>query len=339
MRYRLPAEWEKQDAIQFTFPNEDSDWKFILGDAIQVFVDVIIAILPFEKVIVVSKNIVKTKSYFKDCISQNLFFFEIDSNDTWARDHGGISVSKGKEHKILDFTFNGWGQKFSAEKDNLITEKLHLANVFKASLDKIDFVLEGGAIETDGLGTLITTRHCMQSAHRNPSYSEEQINNLLCQSLGTSNIYWLNNGYLAGDDTDSHIDTLVRFCNPATIAYVKCENQKDEHYESLLKMEAELINLVNVDGNPFNLVPLPWPDACFAEDGHRLPATYANFLIINDAVLLPIYNVNQDQDAVKILTNIFPDRKIIPVLCRTLIEQHGSLHCITMQYPEGSINL
>jgi len=339
MRYRLPAEWEKQDAIQFTFPNEDSDWKFILGDAIQVFVDVITAILPFEKVIVVSKNIVKTKSYFKDCISQNLFFFEIDSNDTWARDHGGISVSKGKEHKILDFTFNGWGQKFSAEKDNLITEKLHLANVFKASLDKIDFVLEGGAIETDGLGTLITTRHCMQSVHRNPSYSEKQINNLLCQSFGTSNIYWLNNGYLAGDDTDSHIDTLVRFCNPTTIVYVKCENQQDEHYESLLKMEAELINLVNVDGNPFNLVPLPWPDACFAEDGHRLPATYANFLIINDAVLLPIYNVNQDQDAVKILTNIFPDRKIIPVLCRTLIEQHGSLHCITMQYPEGSINL
>jgi agmatine deiminase len=179
----------------------------------------------------------------------------------------------------------------------------------------------------------------MQSPHRNPSFSEEQINNLLIQCFGTSNIYWLNHGYLSGDDTDSHIDTLVRFCNPTTLAYVKCDDQQDEHYEALSKMEAELMNLADINGNPFQLVPLPWPDACFAEDGHRLPATYANFLIINGAVLLPIYNVKQDQEAVNVLTSIFPGRKIIPVLCRTLIEQHGSLHCITMQYPEGSINL
>lgn len=339
MVYRLPAEWEKQDAIQFTFPHADSDWKLILEDAIHVFVTVITAILPFEKVLVVTKDVAKTKNYFKNCPSQNLFFFDIDSNDTWARDHGGITVSNGKELKILDFTFNGWGQKFGAENDNLITEKLHLSKAFKAPLEKVNFVLEGGAIETDGLGTLITTRHCMQSPHRNPSFSEEQINNLLYQSFGTSNIYWLNNGYLAGDDTDSHIDTLVRFCNPTTIAYVKCYDQQDEHYDSLLKMEAELMNLVDINGNSFHLVPLPWPDACFANDGQRLPATYANFLIINEAVLLPIYEVNQDQEAINVLTNIFPERIIIPVLCRTLIKQHGSLHCISMQYPEGSTNL
>ncbi|GDX47043.1 agmatine deiminase [Bacteroidota bacterium] len=339
MFYRLPAEWEKQDAIQFTFPHADSDWKLILEDAIQVFVDVITAILPFEKVIVVTRDIIKTKSYFKNYTSENLFFFDIDSNDTWARDHGGITVSNGLDFKILDFTFNGWGQKYDAEKDNLITEKLYLSNAFKVPLEKINFVLEGGAIETDGLGTLITTRYCMQSPYRNPSFSEDQINNLLLQSFGTSNIYWLNHGYLAGDDTDSHIDTLVRFCNPTTLAYVKCDNQLDEHYDDLLKMEAELMNLVDINGNAFHLVPLPWPDACFADDGHRLPATYANFLIINGAVLLPIYNVKQDQEAVNVLSSIFPERKIIPVLCRTLIEQHGSLHCISMQYPEGSINL
>ena len=339
MFYRLPAEWEKQDAIQFTFPHADSDWKLILEDAIQVFVDVITAILPFEKVIVVTRDIIKTKSYFKNYTSENLFFCDIDSNDTWARDHGGITVSNGLDFKILDFTFNGWGQKYDAEKDNLITEKLYLSNAFKVPLEKINFVLEGGAIETDGLGTLITTRYCMQSPYRNPSFSEDQINNLLLQSFGTSNIYWLNHGYLAGDDTDSHIDTLVRFCNPTTLAYVKCDNQLDEHYDDLLKMEAELMNLVDINGNAFHLVPLPWPDACFADDGHRLPATYANFLIINGAVLLPIYNVKQDQEAVNVLSSIFPERKIIPVLCRTLIEQHGSLHCISMQYPEGSINL
>jgi agmatine deiminase len=339
MRYRLPAEWEKQDAVQFTFPHADSDWKMILEDAIQVFVNVITAILPYEKVIVVTKELTETKKYFKNYSSENLFFFEIDSNDTWARDHGGITVSNSLDIKILDFTFNGWGLKFDAKKDDLITEKLHLFNAFKVPVEKVDFVLEGGAIETDGLGTLITTRHCMQSPYRNPTFSEDQINNMLFKNFGTSNIYWLNNGYLAGDDTDSHIDTLVRFCNPTTLAYVKCDDPKDEHYESLSKMEEELKNIVDVNGNPFHLVPLPWPDACFAEDGHRLPATYANFLIINGAVILPIYNVKQDQEAVEIFTNVFPDRKIIPVLCRTLIEQHGSLHCISMQYPIGSINL
>jgi len=339
MSYRLPAEWEKQDAIQFTFPHDESDWKLHLNEAIEVFVVAIKAILPDEKVILVSKNIQETKKYFKDLNSSNLLMFEIENDDTWARDHGGLTVSSGSSLKILDFTFNGWGLKFSAAKDDQITKSLASLNAFKVPLEQINFVLEGGAIETDGLGTLITTRHCMQSPYRNPNFTEEQINQLLKDKLGASRIFWLNHGFLAGDDTDSHIDTLVRFCNPHTIAYVKCPITEDEHFEELAKMEEELKGLSDIEGNPYKLVPLPWPDACFAADGHRLPATYANFLITNISILLPVYGVDQDNEAMKVLMELFPDKKIIPVPSRILIEQHGSLHCITMQYPEGSINL
>jgi len=339
MSYRLPAEWEKQDAIQFTFPHEDSDWKIHLERAIEVFVSAINAILPFQKVIVVTRNIQQTQFFFKDDLSPNLHFFEIDSDDTWARDHGGITVTSGQLTKILDFTFNGWGMKFNAVKDDLITQHLSEKKAFKAPVEKINFVLEGGAIETDGLGTLITTRHCMQSPYRNPGFSENDINHLLSETLGCTRIFWLNHGFLAGDDTDSHIDTLVRFCNPYTLAYVSCNDENDEHYEELCKMEKELEKLIDFQGNPYKLIPLPWPDACYAADGHRLPATYANFLIINGAVLLPIYGVKQDREAIEILKELFPDRQIIPILSRVLIEQHGSLHCITMQYPEGTINL
>jgi len=338
MSYRLPAEWEKQDAIQFTFPHDESDWKEYLNEAIEVFVDAIKAILPNQKVILVTKNILETKEYFKDFNTRNLLLFEIENDDTWARDHGGITVSSGSSLKILDFNFNGWGLKFSAAKDNQITKGLALLNAFKVPIENVNFVLEGGAIETNGLGTLITTRHCMQSPFRNPSFTEEQINKTLMDKLGVSSIFWLNHGYLAGDDTDSHIDTLVRFCNPNTLAYVKCSKEEDEHFEELANMEKELKSLSDLEGNPFNLVPLPWPDACYAADGHRLPATYANFLITNESVLLPIYGVKQDNEAIKVLMELFPERKIIPVPSRILIEQHGSLHCITMQYPEGSIN-
>jgi agmatine/peptidylarginine deiminase len=338
MNFRLPAEWEFQDGVQLTFPHIESDWKFHLEEAISVFVTAVNAILPYEKVILVTQNIRETKKFFKTPNHPNLLMFEIESNDTWARDHGGITVSNGTTLKILDFTFNGWGQKFNSDKDDRITESLASKKVFKASVHKVDFVLEGGAIETDGLGTLLTTKKCMQSPFRNPTYTEEQISQILKDQLGISRIYSLNHGFLAGDDTDSHIDTLVRFCNPTTLAYVKCPISEDEHYEELSKMEEELKFWTDLEGNPYNLVPLPWPDACFAADGHRLPATYANFLIINGAVLIPFYGVPQDRDAYDLFEDLFPGRKIIPILCRVLIEQHGSLHCITMQYPKGSIN-
>jgi agmatine deiminase len=151
-------------------------------------------------------------------------------------------------------------------------------------------------------------------------------------------VLWLNHGYLAGDDTDSHIDTLARFINPTTIAYVRCDNPRDEHFRALQAMEEELRAFRTDDGAPYRLEPLPWPDACFdPDDGHRLPATYANFLFINGAVLVPTYGVSQDAAALEVFRRLCPDRDVIAIDCRLLIRQHGSLHCITMQYPEGVV--
>ncbi len=147
----------------------------------------------------------------------------------------------------------------------------------------------------------------------------------------------MHHGYLAGDDTDSHIDTLARFCDPDTIAYVKCSDPNDEHFDALQKMEAELQSFRKSDGSPYRLAALPWPDACYDSEGHRLPATYANFLIINSAVLVPTYRVSQDAEALDVFKTIFPDHEIIGIDCRPLILQHGSLHCVTMQYPAAVI--
>jgi agmatine deiminase len=238
----------------------------------------------------------------------------------------------------LDFVFNGWGGKFPAELDNGVTRRLHEHGAYgDACFETIEFVLEGGAIDTDGAGTLLTTSQCLLTSTRNGGLTQRQIEEMLLSALGLDRVLWLNHGYLAGDDTDSHVDTLARFCDASTIAYVKCSNPDDEHYESLGAMEAELTALRTADGLPYRLVPLPLPTACFDEHGARLPATYANFLIINGAVLAPVYGVPEDAEALTRLTNCFPDRKIVDVPCRTLIEQHGSLHCVTMQIPKGVV--
>lgn len=262
------------------------------------------------------------------------------ANDTWARDHGPITVDTADGPALLDFRFNAWGDKFPWEKDDALNRHLANAGVFgKHPLQPVDFVLEGGSIESDGAGTLLTTSECLLTPSRNPSMDRTAIEQLLEEVLGVDRILWLNHGYLAGDDTDSHIDTLARFCAPDHICYVTCPDVADEHYSALAAMEEELQEFRQADGTPYRLTPLPWPDPIYDEDGERLPATYANFLIINGAVLLPVYDVPQDEEAVRIMAGIFPDREIIPIDCRPLIYQHGSLHCVTMQIPAGVVTV
>jgi agmatine deiminase len=329
---RLPAEWEPQTMVQLTFPHENSDWVDVLDQVIPCFLEIARTIARFQNVLIVCKNIKHTKSLFKNEIPTNISFFEFESNDTWARDHGGITVFDNNKPLILDFVFNGWGLKFPADKDNLITGQLVKKKILKAPRRHAGMVLEGGGIESDGKGTLLTTAECLLSPNRNPHLSKKQIETKLKKLFGVERLLWLNHGYLAGDDTDSHIDTLARLCNEHTIAYVQCLDKKDEHYKALSKMETELQSFCKMDGQPYNLVALPMADACFDEEGQRLPATYANFLIINGAVLVPIYKVSQDNAALDILKTVFPDHEVIGIDCRSLILQHGSLHCVTMQY-------
>lgn len=339
----LPSEWYPQSAIQLTWPHEETDWDYMLEDVTTCYVNVATEILKRQKLIIVcrSAEIVKFELRNVKDLFHNLIVLELPTNDTWARDHGGISILRNGKREILDFTFNGWGLKFASNYDNQITRGLFANKVFNTLTELVNkkgFVLEGGAIESDGKGTLLTTSECLLSPNRNSYLTKEQIESYLKETFGLNRVLWLDHGYLAGDDTDSHIDTLARFCDEHTIAYVKCTDKSDEHYDALAKMEEQLKTFVDNEGKAYNLVPLPMAKGVYDEDATRLPATYANFLIMNSCVLLPFYNNKEkDEEARKQLQKAFPTREIVGIDCSALIRQHGSLHCITMQYPEEFI--
>ncbi|MDX1913108.1 MAG: agmatine deiminase family protein [Saprospiraceae bacterium] len=335
---RLPAEWEPQSAVQLTFPHRDTDWVGVLEEVLPCFIAIANAIRRFQPVLIVCHDVAATRALFTNGL-ENLVFVEAASNDTWARDHGAIAIEENDQPVLLDFVFNGWGLKFPADKDNLISRHLYNKGVFHAALRHGGMVLEGGALESDGKGTLLTTAECLLSPNRNPHWSKQEVEAELKKLFGLERVLWLHHGYLAGDDTDSHIDTLARFCSPDTIAYVQCPDLKDEHYDALKKMETELKAFRTADGQAYRLIALPWPDACYDADGQRLPATYANFLLINGAVLVPTYEVLQDAAALAVFRELFPRHEIIGINCRPLILQHGSLHCVTMQYPVGVVKI
>ena len=336
----LPAEWHPQSAVQITWPNGHTDWADMLEEVEKCYRQIALEISKRQLLLVVCENSDETHAKLAHCPQQNLRFAQAPINDTWARDHGGITIFEDDRPCVLDFTFNGWGLKFPANHDNQITRSLFRQGIFNKNValrNMKHIVLEGGSIESDGLGTLMTTENCLLSPNRNSWLDKTEIENLFQKTFGARRILWLTNGYLAGDDTDSHIDTLVRFCSPSCIAYVKCEDERDEHYQALSQMEKELKIFVQENGHPYELIPLPMAEAVYDQQT-RLPATYANFLIINGAVLMPAYGTPTDQIALSQLTKAFPEREVIGIDCSALIRQHGSLHCITMQYPEGVIN-
>ena len=331
----LPAEWAEQEFVQLTFPHADSDWAYMLPEVEACFIEIAREIAKRQNLLIVCRSEKELREKLHEVNTSRITFAELPSNDTWARDHAGITIFENGERKILDFTFNGWGMKFAANYDNQITRRLFEKSIFGKNTcyeNRKNFVLEGGSIESDGEGTLLTTADCLLSDNRN-NKSKTEIEAILTETFGLKQILWLNHGYLAGDDTDSHIDTLARFCTPNTIAYVQCTGTEDEHYEALKKMEEELQTFRTLDGKPYQLLPLPMADAVY-ENGERLPATYANFLIINGAVLLPTYNSPKDETAKQQLQKAFPEREIVGINCLPLIKQHGSLHCVTMQFPQ-----
>lgn len=339
----FPPEWYPQSAIQLTWPHPDTDWDYMLEEVTACYVNIAVEILKRQKLIVVCHNAETVKYELKEHkdLFPNLTLVELPTNDTWARDHSGISVINNGKKQVYDFTFNGWGLKFASNYDNQISRGLFKNSIFKSDVELInkkDFALEGGALESDGKGTLLTTSECLLSANRNSFMSKDEIEKYLKEVFGLNKILWIDYGYLSGDDTDSHIDTLARYCDEHTIVYVKCEDKNDEHYEALTKMEEQLKTFTDYQGNPYKLISLPMAKAVYDEDNERLPATYANFLIMNDVVLLPFYNDQErDTEAKEKLEIAFPTREIIGIDCSSLIRQHGSLHCITMQYPDNFV--
>ena len=313
-KWRLPAEWEPQWGVQLTWPHARTDWAPMLDEITATYEEMAREIRKREPLIIVDK---------------------IPHNDTWARDHGFITLVDDEGHtRLLDFKFNGWGEKFAAELDNAINRRIYDEGKVKGEyVDCLDFVLEGGSIESDGKGTIFTTTGCLLAPHRNQPMTKAQIEERLKQELHAERILWIDHGNLVGDDTDGHIDTLVRICPDDTLLYMGAGEPYDEQYEELRLMEEQLKTFRTLDGKPYRLMKLPMPKAIIFE-GERLPATYANFLVINGAVLVPTYDQpDLDAEAMRVIGEAFPGREIVGIDCRSIIKQHGSLHCCTMQYP------
>ncbi len=327
---RLPGEFEKQSFVQLIFPHAESDWAPYLDEASQTFAAIITAIARFEPCLVVCDEINRVRAHFTS--TENITFVCEESNDTWARDCSAITVLEENGPTALDFTFTGWGNKFDAALDDALTSKI--AHRYGAHYRKVPFILEGGAIESNGEGIILTTTECLLNPNRNSELSEKsEIEAILQKELGTQKVLWLDHGYLSGDDTDSHIDTLARFADAETILYLRSRDETDEHHEALSQMEAQLQQLRDLEGKPFRLIALPMTNPIYFDD-ERLPATYANFLIVNGAVIVPTYNDPHDDEALALIQDAFPDREIVGVDCSVLIRQHGSLHCVTMQFPQ-----
>ncbi len=342
---RLPAEWEKQAGVQLTWPDETTPW-YELEKVQECYVDIAAAVLRHEELLVVTSDPDAARARMEEIARERavslgtdrIRFVRCEINDTWARDHGGISVHGDNGEKyIFDFVFNGWGLKFASDKDNQITKNIFFGNAFAEDVLCVDmrpFVLEGGSIDTDGCGTLMATSECLCSKNRNEYLDREEIEGELRSAFGLERVLWLDHGSIAGDDTDSHVDILARFCSPDTIAYTQCTDPDDENYESLRAMEEQLRSFRTADGRSYNLVPLPLPDAMYLDD-YRLPGSYANFLIVNGAVLVPGTGSPKDEVARRALSEVFPDREVVVIDCRALLSGHGGLHCVTMQFPEG----
>lgn len=335
-KMRMPAEWENPERILLAFPSEETDWAYILNEATDQFIRLLEALAAGgEKILLLATDDTPEKATRLVEENGGTVVKTVEFNDTWTRDYGPITIEDNGALKELDFGFNGWGLKFAADKDNLANLRLTqegYRDIANYSNNR-DYELEGGSIETDGKGTILTTSRCLCSPNRNGGKSKQEIEKILKERLGAERVLWLDHGFLAGDDTDSHIDTLARMAPNDTIIYTGTpEDQNDIHFQELLKMENQLKSLRTKEGEPYRLQALPFPDPIFDENGERLPATYANYLVTGSNLYVPTYGQpGKDRKAISKISEIFPDHKVWAVDCRTLIKQHGSLHCSTMQ--------
>lgn len=340
---RFIPEWEPVEYVLLALPNKDTDWDYILPEAVDQYKRLVKAFSDEGlKVILLCDNVEEAREIMKDCPQDKILYVLAEYNDTWTRDYGIITVVRNERLRALDFGFNAWGLKFAADKDNLVNLYLDKKGLLQPLTyrNERDFVLEGGSVESDGNGTVMTTSRCLQSPNRNGGKTKAELNHELHDRLGADHVLWLDHGALEGDDTDSHIDTLARLAPDDTIVFTGTKNFDDPQFESLLAMRAQLTLFRTAEGNPYNLVELPLPDPVTDEEGNRLPATYANYLVANGVIFMPTYaQPNKDELAMRSIKIAFPEHKVVGVDCRTLLRQHGSLHCATMQIPAGIINI
>lgn len=337
----LPAEWFPQSGLQLTWPHAGTDWADMLDEVTRCYLRMAYEMASRQPLLIVTPDVADTRKKIEEQLPQratgNISYVECPTDDTWARDHAFLTRIGSQGPQLLDFGFNGWGGKFGSQLDNAINRHVYDSGSLHGHyIDCLDFNLEGGSIESDGRGTLLTTASCLLNVNRNGSATRTAVEQILKERLGAERVLWLHHGQLEGDDTDGHIDTLARFSSPADIVYVSCSDPSDSHFAPLRKMEEELQTFRTPDGEPYRLHALPLPAPIYDADGSRLPATYANFLIMNKAVLMPTYRQPEtDEAAHAVLQQAFGAYEIVDIDCTALIRQHGSLHCSVMQYPRG----
>lgn len=335
----FPTEWDRQDGILLAWPHVGTDWAYMLDEVTACYVEIVNAIMQDdEQLLIVAPDAEQVQWALGPDLSRRVRISQLPTNDTWVRDYGPITVWHEGGLALADFTFNAWGMKFAADCDNLVTQRLAEQGLWQLPMVNCrDMVLEGGAIETDGSGTVLTTTSCLLAANRNDAWNRQQLEQELKQRLGCLQVLWLEYGALVGDDTDGHIDTLARFAPGGVLLYVGCDDPADEHFEPLKRMEQQLSTFTNTAGEHYHLVKLPLPEP-IEDEISRLPATYANFLVMNHQVLVPTYGQPlHDKLACERIAQAFPGRQVVGVDCRALIHQHGSLHCATMHLPSGSL--
>lgn len=338
MKEFLP-EWVKNDGVLLALPHKDTDWNYILPEAIIQYKRLVETMVKEgEHIVLLCDDRKEVEPIFEPSFRDGITFIEMTYNDTWTRDYGPITILKHGDLRALDFGFNGWGLKFASNQDNQVNRRLNEKSVFTKGIyrNETAFILEGGSIDTDGDGTILTTTKCLCNPNRNGYLSKREADQQLRGRLGAQHVLFLDYGALMGDDTDSHIDTLARMAPDNIILFTGCRNVDDPQFEELLKMRAQLSMFRNAEGNPYNLVELPLPEAIYDEKGERLPATYANYLVTEKNLFMPTYGQpEKDELALQTIKIAFPNHKVTGIDCSTLIKQHGSLHCATMQLPKG----
>ncbi len=333
----MPAEWEPQTAVWLSWPHKRASWPGFFRPIPYKFAEIVATISRFQEVrINIAKPLQKRAWSLIEKARADLTkvtFYDHPTNDAWCRDHGPIFVKNDKtgEVAITDWMYNAWGDKYPPyDKDNQIPPSI--AKKLKLRRFEKNMVLEGGSIDVNGKGLLLTTEACLLHKNRNPDLTKEQIEQNLRDYLGVHTILWLGDGII-GDDTDGHIDDLSRFFREDGIVTVVETNKRDKNYKILQENLERLHDLRTPAKKKFKIVELPMPKPAFCE-GQQLPASYANFLIINGAVLMPAFRQpKKDDEALEVLADCFPDREIIPIDCLDLVWGLGTLHCISQQQP------
>jgi agmatine deiminase len=333
--FAMPGEWHPHAATWMAWPHDDEQWLGMLEPVRREFTALAEAIAMREPVQLLVADAESDADARRRLHRGTIAFHHVSHQDLWLRDSGPTAVTRDGEVALVDWEFNGWGNKYPADLDNQIPT--HVARILgDVPLYKPDVVMEGGSIEVDGGGTVLTTRQCLLSPHRNPGLGEAQLEQHLREAIGVTQVLWLDEG-LEGDHTDGHIDTITRFADRHTIVTATCEDRHDPNHAVLAANLERLRSARDVDGRPYHVVELPTPRDGAHFEGDRLPLTYANFYIVNGAVLLPVYGDEHDSRAAEILRPLFPDRDIVPLMARALITGGGAFHCVTQQQPAGRL--